>query len=156
MSKETVRERILQAVAEAMQGVVKANSYNTDIGHEVHRSRRVFFPDELPVATLIDGEETTTRDEYGGDRSIMEISVQVLLKEIKDDTYSQVINAIVGEFKDAIESGDNTWNDLAEDTQCTGTFPAYPEEGIKTVGAEITYQITYSTMHGDPYTAFNP
>jgi len=154
---ETVRERILQAMQAAMSDVVVARGFNTNIGHSVYRSRSTFFEDEVPVSTLNDGEEVTSVDEYGGDRSIMQVSIQVLINENTDDTYSKELNSIIGEFKNAIGSSDPTWNDLAEDTQCIGFVPLYPEEdGIKTIAGELSYQVTYVTIKGDPYSVLKP
>jgi len=152
----TIREQILQKFEDVMKGVVKAQAFNTDIGHEVYRSRRTFFEEELPAATLIDGPEVASRDNYGGDFCSMEVSIQILINEETDDTYSKIINSIVGEFRFAIEQEDSTFGGLADDTQYTGFTPVYPEEGLKTIAAEITYKIDYTTCGGDPYSVLNP
>jgi len=156
MNKKTVRELILVKFSEAMKTVVKARGFTLDIGQQVHRSRRGFFENELPGAALNDGPQETSVDDYGGEKSVMEVSILAVFKEATEDTFSILANSLFGEFSEAIGSSDPTWGELADDTQCIGFAPAYPEDGTTTVGIDIQFLITYTTVIGDPYTVFKP
>lgn len=148
---DTIRERIIQAVATRSENILVSGGYNTDCGQHVFRIRKALDPDaDLDAIVIWPDPEESSRS-YGVDTHVMPVRLQGIAL-FGDANPSVVSEKILGDLIKAMTASDATGG-LAEDVEyTTGGSDDYPDEGETTVGCEATFKIKYKTLKGDPYT----
>lgn len=148
---DTIRERIIQAVATRAGAILVSGGYKTDCGLHVFRVRKALDPaEDLDAVVIWPDPEESTRS-YGIDTHVMPVRLQgiALFGEVNPSVISE---RILGDLIKAMTVSDPTGG-LAEDIEyATGGSDDYPDEGEITVGCEATFKIKYKTLKGDPYT----
>lgn len=108
------------------------------------------YAEELPRIYVTPGRETIER-EYGYERRASEYSIAVMVdvREYAEPEYELVDRLIAG-ISRVIAAPDNQMDSLIESIALTGTRPGYREDQGNTIGAELSYTISYAADPADP------
>lgn len=156
----TIREIIILDFLARAAGITVANGYNTDIGANVLRARKKVDPDEVPVAVVIPGAEKATA-KYGELSCVMTMRVEGIVDFGASDP-SVVSEQILGDLKKCFLAPENKltspvsgWSrspDYIDSIGYTGGgTEEYPDDGQVTVGAYVSFEVSYTTKLNDPY-----
>lgn len=158
---KSIRERIMDLIKLRLETVSLASGYRTDCGQRVDYGKLIdTHPPTLPMFEFWDGEENTTKDEYGDENNLVTVSVEAF-DRLEDDSRAlpAVSNELLADAKKAIARNhvtgdlDPTFGGLAD-----GLAYRVSELTIGTgpsgywVGFLAQWEITYRTPLGDPYT----
>lgn len=146
---DSIRERILAAMALQLQSLVTARGYDLDLGAQVHRARKAFAMDELPAVSLIDGEETVQSEQYGVTTMVMDVTVEA--HRVGRTNESSHANEVAASIVHNILTADSTWGGLADRTAYQGSQRAFPDEDSTVTSIGVTFQVQYEFKSGDPF-----
>ncbi|MBF0308125.1 MAG: hypothetical protein HQL56_01165 [Magnetococcales bacterium] len=152
MPRESIRERLLQEIMASLAHISKQAGYWFDITPEkVFRAERPYRPEDLPVCVVWDGDEVGSKKEYGNQQTALKLTVEMLVS-LDGGNASQIANRAIADLRDNIESGDHTIDGLADDLALSNATWGLPEHGSGIVAVAVTYDVTMSSIFGDPTT----
>ena len=148
---DTIREIIIQNIIARMASIRIAGGYNTDVGRNVERARKIISADDLPSCIVWPGMETAEK-KYGLTVCTMPVTVEGII-EFGAENPSVVSERILGDLIKNILSP--LWSRspdyISSIAYISGGTDSYPDEENMTVGAMALFHIVYSTAIGDPY-----
>lgn len=133
----SIREQLLDAIATAVGGEYGVPAPELDR--------------DLPICIVQDGNETSSRDQYGFD--VIQLTVVVAKAAEADSSNKSAMRAQAHELLASIRvamSADETFGDLAASTEYAGG--GISTELAKICFAEAEFNVRYQTVSGDPYT----
>jgi len=148
---DTIREIIIQDVIARLANIRMANGYNTDIGRNVLRARKIISADDLP-SCIVWPKSETAESKYGLTVCTMPVLIEGLV-EFGDENPSVVSEKMLGDFIKNILSP--LWSrspDYIDSiAYVSGGTDEYPDEEDLTVGTSAIFNFAYTTAIGDPY-----
>ena len=159
---DTIREKIIDAIYDRLNDY--AWTTLTDVG--IFRGRSIFDPanpdEQLPLITILPGQEESTRTKYGTDDRNTQVSITCLMS-LEDGTevdalcepvFGEMQAALFGEGPIIIDEGDST---AVDDREVAfqyrgGGIVEYPQElGPAIITITITAEFAYECPAGNPY-----
>jgi hypothetical protein len=149
---DTIREIVIRDIMARLAVVTVVNGYKTDCGvKEIQRVRKLLDPAELPAFVVWPGTEKPEQ-RYGELINTMSVRIEGITK-FESENPSVVSEMILGDLKKCILS--QTWTRspdyIDKITYTGGGTDDYPDDGMISVGASATFDITYTEKIGDPY-----
>lgn len=148
---DSIREQITQALFSRLKTILITNGYNVDAAANANRAKRNYDELELPALTLWAGNEVNT-SQYGNDQKKMIADIEVF-KLLADETLTDdaIANQMIADIQKCVGTYDASFRDFIDGLQETNTEPIYPDEGSNVISVRVAYEITYTTVKGDPY-----
>lgn len=146
---DSIREQIIQAAEEQLKTMATANGYNTDLGSSVFRAKNRVHEKELPVISILDGEEHVER-KHGALAVTMALTVEVLI-DAQDHDSSPLANQILADILTCILSDNTPFHPLIDSVEYTSGSISYPEDISTIVGVSAVFTFTYSIINNNPY-----
>ena len=148
---DTIREIVIQNIMARLAIMTIANGYKTNCGSNVQRVRKLLSPEELPASVVWPGTEKAEQC-YGELKNTMPVKIEGIVV-FGSENPSVVSERILGDLKKCILS--HTWirsPDYIDKIIYTGGgTDEYPDDGMISVGASASFEITYTEKIGDPY-----
>jgi len=138
----TIRERIIQAFAANLAGLSNL---------PIERCQRSIGESKERFVSVWDGEDRAESDLYGIQVMQFPLAVECIW-QYDDENPSASANAVMGEIIALVSSADATYGGLATDTVLSVASPNYPADGGNYVTVTVIFNISYSTVKGDPCT----
>lgn len=146
---DTIRQQIVDAVAERFETITVNNGYQTDIGNSIYEWLSAPLNDDDPVSLIYRDRQNVTVVAIGCHEHTLTIEAVLII------THAATLATIRNMIADVVQCvGANlTWGGLAQDTG-----PPLDEEielehkGKKMAGVSIKFDIQYKTAPFDPYT----
>lgn len=147
----TVRDRIIENLVTALEGISIASGYDFNIG-VVTRYRRA--PEQLgslPAIVLQELNEAKEREPNAGKQCELELGLEVWTETIENDdnSFAQRVNELIKNVEAAAEL-DTTRGGLAADTVVIGNETYLSSESQAHGGVLLTVRISYRHALGDP------
>ncbi len=136
---DTIRELIIQDIVAALESL---SGYG-----EVYRGRTYFSPDELPAVSVLPGIESGEK-QYGAQILTMPVQVHAV-QVVGDNNPSELSETVLGDLIDVLIYG--AIDRINGMTYTGGGVEDYPDEDDQAVSVQISIEIEYSTVIGDPY-----
>ncbi|MCU7836531.1 MAG: hypothetical protein KZQ83_14940 [gamma proteobacterium symbiont of Taylorina sp.] len=148
---DSIREQIIQAIFVRLETITTANGYNVSVADNANRAKAVLDEEDLPALSLWAGTETTT-SEYGADERKMVIDINTAM-QVEDETISDdaMTNQMIADIQKCMGTHDTDVYNLIDGMKETNTEPIYRDTDSKILSVLVTYEITYTTVKGDPY-----
>lgn len=149
---DSIREQIIQTIFARLKTITTANGYNISVADNANRAKRVLDQEELPALSLWPGTEITA-SEYGADERKMVIDINTAMEVDEDETLSDdaITNQMIADIQKCMGTHDVGVYNLIDGMKETNTEPIYRDTDSKILSVLVTYEITYSTKRGDPY-----
>lgn len=133
-----VREQILQALALRVGAVRYTTSFDAE---------------QLPITALVAGEDAASDPDYEMTRLVMPVQIARAVQRtgLRDDAWQTEANTLLADLVAEAWSSDDTLGGLAEGMDLTGQTAEAIDEGATGVAAQISIDIRYQFVHGNPY-----
>lgn len=145
------RQQIVAALLTRMQGILVANTFETNAGQHVFEWPAVPLDEEqgeLPAIVVRDGDCIVEREANMADVHHLQVDIECVGQGTEA---AAEVRKIMGDVIEAI-SFDLTFGGLAIDTNLTGhNMRQISQEDRKLGGGELTFLIEYRTTHMDPF-----
>ena len=150
---DSIREKIIQKFVDEVAGILKANSYQTDIGQNVFRAYRPGL--SKPSICIIPQPETVSRSGYRMEKHRFPVRFEgidtfdeanVGASKTGERIYSDIIKCI---FAISWGASDPT---IEQITWAEGGIAEYPAPRDEYVGAYASVDVYFDTNIGDPFT----
>jgi len=140
---DTVREQIIQAV------VTKCADLTTNTVDRVHRYHHV---NNAPNVSIWDAEDTPEPSAYGTHNGYFPVTIYLQWQITNNASVeaNEMLGNVLTLFYGA--GSDTTLGGLARRVAYAGAVPTYPDDGSNLVALEVTFNIYYATVFGDPFT----
>lgn len=139
---DTIRERIITAFA--ARAAILSNL-------PVERAQRSIGEGNERFVSIWDGDEQAQAPNYGQQVLQFSIAIESIWKHGADNP-SVAANALMGEIISTMLNADRTYAGIANKTALSGASPRYPEDGSDYTTLTVIFNISYTTVMGDPYT----
>lgn len=157
---QTIRARIVAAVKARLQTISLANDYETEVGSTVVEGLLIEAePPVIPCINFFDGAETT-QAEAGMVLRSLQLGVETYDKQVEGATpesLTQRARAQVTDIERALwrdpdtRRPEPTFGGLAIGMSILQSQPHIGLKPIPWIGSVSTYEITYRTQAGNPY-----
>jgi hypothetical protein len=156
---DTIREQIIDAIADRLTDF----TWTAITTPSIFIGRSIFDPevDEMPLVTMLAGQEDSERTRYGIDSITMPVSVSCLISLEDGAAVDSIAEPVFGEMKEALFAGgpiDLGFEDSGEEVEAFpfvyagGGLVDYPSElGPAIINITISAVVKYETATGDPY-----
>jgi len=157
---ESIRKKIMAAIAARLARIRTTNGYNTNCGQKVITGRKAFHPSELPLCGVSLGTETRS----GGQYRYYEIALPVTIEAYQaigsspanqiEDMLADLIECVLG--NEGVEPTANPTSVLtggygSRVEYDSGGANEWPDANDEVVGCGIGVTVTYSVEKGNPY-----
>lgn len=150
---DSKRQSIMAAFIARLQTILTTatpDAYETNAGNSVHQWRTTdFAQDELPALNVRDVSDMAAIA-VQEDIHTLAIEIDCLTGQSATQTAEIAMRKLVSDVVKAI-GVDPTFGGLAEDTLQTGETVTIKQEEQRLVGATLTFDLTYTTAHQNPY-----
>lgn len=146
---DSIRERIVQEVENQAKMISTANGYNTNYGNCVYRAKGQTPEEELPVLSILDGEEQA-KQQYGALVINMEIALEVLASANGQDI-SPMANQVLVDLIQCIVVEGGDFGGLVDNAEYLSGSISYPEGTSEVFAVAAVFTFTYSIVINDPY-----
>jgi hypothetical protein len=152
MTLPTKRARIIQAIADRLKTITRANGYQTDIGMALTIGGLAYGPDDADEKLVLRIGDTEPTGSRGLPKSTRELPLQILIVSRRWHLQTWVqLETLLGDVKRAIHTGDNQLAGLLSDPLEDGAEVTLPnEEGTATLGLAVAYTARYVEVRGAP------
>jgi hypothetical protein len=140
---DTIRERIIQAFQ--ARAAPLSNLPIERVLRSINETNERFI-------TLWDGEDQALESGY----SIQKMQFPIILECVFRtgiENPSITANTVMGEIIKTLFTGSQTFSNLATNMTLQSIAPNYPADGSEYTAILATFNITYMTVKGDPFTA---
>jgi hypothetical protein len=151
---DSIRELIIDKVADELATVLKTGNFRTDIGHNVFRA--VMPGLTSPSVVVVPQIESITRTAYQTDEHNFPVRIEAY--DHFDESVQNRSAHIVGEklYSDLVKCVFAiTWTDSDPTIDAVrwtgGGVPNYPESRDELVGAYADFEFLFNTIIGDPF-----
>lgn len=140
---DTIREQIIQNVVTLCADLTT----NT-----VDRVQRYHAVNSATNVSIWDAEDIPEPSQYGVQHAYFPITVY--LQWQNTDNASVEANEVLGNVLSLFYApgSDTTFGGLARRLTYAGAVPTYPEDGSNLTALEVSFNIYYATVLGDPFT----
>jgi hypothetical protein len=141
MADKSIREQILDAIITRLQTILKTNDYVTNLGQYIYHFLQTDQElDKLPSINMRD--ITDTIESYTTRMYDNKIALELHVKASSGATTIQTIYDLIKDVYSAINV-DDTWGNLALDTQSLGNEIVMDQQGQIIGGVIIRIEIEY-------------
>ncbi len=152
-----VVERIVQAVVAALEAILKANNYATNVSQVVRprRTGEMFVPTDKGVAVIQDDERPAPEHNVCGNPPVIgwrlpiACDLVVRVSESATEPMDQVLNIFKADVQKALMQ-DPQWGGLAINSELGPAEYPDPSKGVE--GVTVWIDIEYRVAENDPYT----
>ncbi len=142
---DTIRQRIVDAIQEALRGISVANGFATDFGQRVHVWKVAPYEDAgLPCLNVFDRKRETERQLSGRHHHKLYVDIVVVALGATTDRDLRAMMADVI----AVVGANRKWGGLAYDTDPQSDEIAIEHEDRKRGGAKLSFIVHFRT---EPY-----
>ncbi len=110
---------------------------------------------DLPAKSVWDNREESSKSKYGSNDCVLALPVEYLAK-VDKVTYASVskqANAMLGDVIQSATSGDNTLGGLCKSINYIESEITYPQDGQDEIEIYVVFNVLYSFLNGDPFSA---
>ncbi len=149
-----IREKILQKIIILLKAFEQNNSLGFD-GVTVLRNRSILNENEVPALCLWDNQAEYRDKNYQTEQRVMPLKIDFLNVVNTSVDASQTANLYAAEIERHVMQYDLEFQALIDSIACTGLEIGVLESGSTTLGVSLFFNVTFSTVKGDPYSGVN-
>jgi len=149
----TVREKIIQAIGEALSRIHPANGFQRAYRNVLRGRVDPSGIKSFPSIVYFDGSETSEDVPHGHETLDMAITVEVWVAVNSPLTLSEELNVALGDIRHGMLA-DHTFGGLVLHIAYLGAEPNLGEVAAPLGMVSAMFNIRYRTRYGDPYTQF--
>ena len=147
---DTIRELIIQNLVTQLGTLTTANGYNTDLGQIVQRGLIPVDMVQNAAAVFVQpGVESGAR-EYGNQVLTMPVQIDAV-HSLGSNNASVLGEQILGDLIACVIGGKGNIGRIEGLDYSSGGVEDYPTKEDQLLWAQISIEITYITVTGDPY-----
>jgi hypothetical protein len=148
---DTIRELIIQDLVTQLESLTIANGYNTSVGKIVQRGLiPVDMTQETAAVFIQPGVESAER-EYGDQVLTMPVQIDAV-HSLGSNNASVLGEQILGDLISCLIGGRENIDRIESLTYSSGGIEDYPTKEDQLLWVQMSLEITYITVIGDPYT----
>jgi hypothetical protein len=148
---DTIRELIIQDLVTQLESLTIANGYNTSVGKIVQRGLiPVDMTQETAAVFIQPGVESAER-EYGDQVLTMPVQIDAV-HSLGSNNASVLGEQVLGDLITCVIGGKSNIGRIENLVYSSGGIEDYPTKEDQLLWVQMSLEITYITVIGDPYT----
>ena len=148
---DTIRELIIQDLVTQLESLTVANGYNTSVGQIVQRGLIPVDMTQQAAAVFVQPGVESAEREYGDQVLTMPVQIDAV-HSLGSNNASVLGEQVLGDLLSCLIGGRENIDRIESLVYSSGGTEDYPTKEDQLLWVQMSLEITYITVIGDPYT----
>ena len=147
---DTIRELIIQDLVAQLETLTIVNGYNTSVGQIVQRGLIPLDMTQQAAAVFVQPGVESAEREYGDQVLTMPVQIDAV-HSLGGDNASVLGEQVLGDLLSCLIGGRDNISRIESLVYSSGGIEDYPAKEDQLLWVQMSIEITYITVLGDPY-----
>jgi len=147
---DTIRELIIQDLVAQLETLTIVNGYNTSVGQIVQRGLIPVDMTQQAAAVFVQPGVESAEREYGDQVLTMPVQIDAV-HSLGGDNASVLGEQVLGDLLSCLIGGRDNISRIESLVYSSGGIEDYPAKEDQLLWVQMSIEITYITVLGDPY-----